>query len=133
MQPSRFVVCVVTAALLDACGTLEENAWTAGISREQALEIKQALRKITSSPITSFSRSVTDPPNTVHVSTADGENYIARKVHGKWDFEPVAIITELHPNDLTRRCSQHLPVARSHFIMISLSSFQISLVARRRS
>jgi hypothetical protein len=83
----------MAAMLITACGTLEDNSWLSGVPREQALEIKTAIRRITSSPITSYSHLTTDPPNTVHISTADGENYIARKIRGKWDFEPVVIIT----------------------------------------
>jgi hypothetical protein len=40
----RLVPSLITAILLCGCGTLEDNAWTTGIAREDAYDIRDVVR-----------------------------------------------------------------------------------------
>lgn len=94
---------MIAAILLVACGTLEDNAWTSGVSREDALGIKSALEaQKKANAIYSYSR---DADGSILVQSDVGW-FKAQRIHGKWMFRQVFIVVwELHSNGLTMRSS----------------------------
>jgi hypothetical protein len=101
---ARLLICLAAAVLTAGCGTIEDNAWTNGVPREEALEIKAALH--TSHPkcdkIDSYYRNEN---GSVSIS-ADCGTWNARRIHGHWEFTATVIITyEEIRVDLTTRWS----------------------------
>lgn len=87
-----FFACLLPIAFLSACGTLEDRWWQTGVRREQIMEIKSAIRSVTSSAVTSWTHAPEDPPGQVLVWTANGDSYVARQIHGTWHFTQVIIL-----------------------------------------
>jgi hypothetical protein len=85
----ELLVCIA-AGLLFGCGTLEENAWTNGVSREDAVSIGSAVRA--QKHAHSISRYERQPDGSIIVYTDVG-NYVGTHVDGRWSFQTV-IITE---------------------------------------
>ena len=82
------LVSVVFASLLAACGTLEDNAWMNGVSREEAIAVAVAVRaQKHAHTISGYERQ---PDGSILVYSDVG-NFAGRRVNGRWIFEPVAI------------------------------------------
>ena len=94
---------IAAAALLSGCGTIEENAWTNGVSREDALAIKSALQtEKKAREIYSYER---EDDGSILVQSDVGF-FKAWHVRGRWIFHEVVIVTwELPCDGLTIRCS----------------------------
>jgi hypothetical protein len=89
------IVVAMTAALLCACATgpIETQYHTTGVRFEEWTEIRAAIRKVTSSPVTGCSRPVDSPGRgAVTVWTQSGKTYLASKTNGKWNFREVFIV-----------------------------------------
>jgi hypothetical protein len=84
-------VFVVAVVLLSSCAV--DKGWLlTGVRTEDQAEIKVAIRSVTHSPVTGFSRNDDWPATRCHVITADGKIYIAERIHGKWHFEEATIV-----------------------------------------
>jgi hypothetical protein len=90
MHIDRLLACVIPAGLLFGCGTLEDNAWTNGVSREEAISIGVAVRA--QKHAHRISRYERNPDGSITVWTDVGD-YAGRRVDGRWSFQEV-VITE---------------------------------------
>jgi hypothetical protein len=89
MSATQILGSLAAIALIGGCGTLEDNAWTTGVSREQALEIRTALTaQKHAHKVYQYQRQ---DDGSVIVSTDVG-SFQARRVRGKWDFTPVGFV-----------------------------------------
>ena len=81
---------LLCAALLSGCGTIENNAWTNGVSREDALDLSRAVRaQKHAHEIYSYLR---EADASVRVSTDVG-TFDARRTGGRWVFSEVIIVS----------------------------------------
>jgi hypothetical protein len=85
----RFAAAIFTASLLFGCaGTIEDNAWLNGVSREDALAIRSALQtEKKAHDIYSYER---DEDGSILVRSNVGD-FKARRVRGRWIFVPMVI------------------------------------------
>jgi hypothetical protein len=90
MSIRKVAVFFIAAALVAGCGTPESNSWANGVSREDAAEIRSAIRTHTSAPVHSYLRR---DDGTIDVSTEGDGIYNARKVRGKWQFTKEIVVT----------------------------------------
>ena len=75
-------------SLLSACGTLEDNAWINGVSREDAIAIGRAVRAQKGAhTIIGYERQ---PDGSILVYTDVGD-YAGHRVGSKWVFQQVVI------------------------------------------
>src|SRR4029077_13403197 len=89
------ILFAATAAFLCACaiGPIESQYHTTGVRFEEWTQIRAAIGKVTSSPVTGCSRDVDSPGRgPVTVWTQDRKTYLASKVNGKWQFQEVFIV-----------------------------------------
>jgi hypothetical protein len=91
MRVASILAIVAAVAMLPACA-IDKGWLLSGVKTADQAEIRLAIRSITNSPVTDFSRHDDDPPNRCLVWTADGKVYGARKVNGKWYFWPEIIV-----------------------------------------
>ena len=82
------VASYIIAGLLTGCGTLEDNAWTNGVSREDALDIRRAV--IAQKGAHTISGYERQPDGSILVYTDVGD-YAGHRVNGKWIFQIVVI------------------------------------------
>jgi hypothetical protein len=79
---------VLTSFFIGCAGTVEDSAWIRGVSREDALDIRQAIQALhPGCKIYEYSR---DESGGVDVR-ADCGTWIAKRVRGKWQFTPTVI------------------------------------------
>jgi hypothetical protein len=85
----KFVASIFLASFLAGCaGTVEDNAWIRGVSRQEALDIRHAIEALhPGCKVYEYSR---DESGGVDVR-ADCGTWIAKRVHGKWQFTPTVI------------------------------------------
>ncbi|MEY2536855.1 MAG: hypothetical protein QOG67_595 [Verrucomicrobiota bacterium] len=102
MSGSRISSWLAAAVLLSGC-TIDKGRLFTGVPTQEQAEIRVAIRAVTKSPVTGFSRRDDAPRNFCYVYTADRKTWRAIKFHGKWYFEEAIIV--LNPIDLTRRFS----------------------------
>jgi len=89
MRDSRFLSCII-AGLLTGCGTIEDNAWLNGVSREEAMDIARAVRAQKGAhDIDKYERQ---PDGSILVYTDVGD-FAGRRVNGRWIFQ-IVVITE---------------------------------------
>ena len=89
------LVIAATAALLCACtsGPIETQYHTTGVRLEEWTQIRAAIRKVTSSPVTACSRPVDSPGRgPVTVWTQDRRTYLGSKLNGRWQFQEVFVV-----------------------------------------
>ena len=80
---------LAAVVLISACGTLEDNAWTTGVSREEALEIRSAVfAQKHAHKVHQCQRQL---DGSVIVLTDVG-NFRARRARGKWVFTAVGFV-----------------------------------------
>jgi hypothetical protein len=78
----------IIASILTACGTIEDNAWVKGVSREDALDIRRAvIAQKGAHTITDYERQ---PDGSILVYTDVGD-FAGHRVNGKWIFQIVVI------------------------------------------
>src|ERR1700730_16699641 len=128
---SRILACLAAIAVLCACGTLEERYWQTGVRPEEWAEMRTAIRRVTSSPVTFCSRSPHDPSVAVLVWTADNHSYEARKVRGKWQFTEGVIVLELATP--SNQSLQPTALWRCASMSILISVFSIAAQPRSQS
>jgi hypothetical protein len=86
----RFVACLAVVLLMVGCGTLEDNAWTSGVSREEALEFRQFIFATKGAhEVYGYARGY---DGGIIISTDVGA-WSGRKVHGKWVLTEVAFVS----------------------------------------
>ena len=88
-------VFAATAVLLSACASapIETQYSLTGVRFEEWTEIRAAIRKVTSSPVTGCSRDKDSPGRgPVTVWTQDRKTYLASKINGKWQFREIFIV-----------------------------------------
>jgi hypothetical protein len=99
MRISRFAVFLIVAAFLGGCATAEENSWTTGVPREDAIEISREIRaSLGVHKIYSFFRW---SDGKIAVATDLG-TYTATRVGHTWKFTEAVLVTD-YAFDLTRR------------------------------
>lgn len=86
----KAVACNVAAGFLAACGTIEDSAWTNGVRREEALEIRSALQTQKKAHEIFGYQQLEDGSILVQ---SDVGSFKARRVREKWVFVEVAIVT----------------------------------------
>ena len=89
MSSIRALTCLAVV-MLTACGTAEQNAWTSGVSREDALEISRLIH--TPYPTCKIYRFIRhDERGEIDIYT-DCKPFIAHKVRGRWELKKGEII-----------------------------------------
>ncbi len=89
MSANKMLGALAAVALISACGTLEDNAWTTGLSREEALEIRSAVfAQKHAHNVHQYQRQL---DGSVIVLTDVG-SFQARRIRGKWVFTPVGFV-----------------------------------------
>jgi hypothetical protein len=76
--------------LIACAGTPESNSQINGVSRQEAAEIRAAIRSKTSAPVHSYLRR---DDGSIDVSTDGDGIYNARKIRGKWRFTHEIVVT----------------------------------------
>ena len=77
-------------AFLSACGTVEQNAGTSGVSREDALEISHLIHA--KYPSCKLYRFIPHPERGEIDIYTDCKPFIAHKVRGRWELKKGEII-----------------------------------------
>jgi hypothetical protein len=87
----RLVTSVLASAtLLTACGTLEDNAWTNGVSREEALDLRQFVVATKGAhEVYSYGR---DYEGDILISTDVG-SWKAHRIGRKWVLTDVVFVS----------------------------------------
>ena len=86
---ARFTGTISVGLFLAGCaGTIEDNAWASGVSRQEALEIRGAVQAL--HPGCKIYQYIRDEGGGIDVR-ADCGTWIAKRVHGKWQFTPTVI------------------------------------------
>ena len=81
-------VSFIIAGALTACGTLEDNAWTNGVPREEALDIRTAVcAQKGAHRVDGYERQ---PDGSILIYTDVG-NFAGHRVNGRWIFQNVVI------------------------------------------
>ena len=83
MSIARAIGCAVIAALFVGCGTIEQNAWTSGVAREDAYEIRDIVHA--AHPDCHIYSYNLDPnhPNQIFCHTSC-ETYLLRRAARGW-------------------------------------------------
>jgi hypothetical protein len=90
MSAAKLAVLLISAAAVAGCaGTAESNSWLNGVSREEAAEIRTAIRSHTSAPVHSYLRL---EDGSIDVSTEGEGIWNARKIRGKWYFRHEIVV-----------------------------------------
>jgi hypothetical protein len=78
------------AIILAACGTAEQNAWTFGIARDDAMEISRLIHA--QDPSCKIYRFIPHPERGEIDIYTDCKPFIAHKVRGRWELKKGEII-----------------------------------------
>jgi hypothetical protein len=62
------------------------------VTPDQVAQITKAMRRITPAAITSYVHRYDDPTGTVLLSTADGKDYMATQIRGRWKVEKMVLV-----------------------------------------
>jgi hypothetical protein len=93
MDVCRLVPSILAAVLFSGCGTLEDNAWTSGVPREDAYAIRDVV--LAAHPGCHISGYIRDPnyADRIYCYTSCG-TYLLRRARSGWKIVPgVEVIT----------------------------------------
>jgi hypothetical protein len=89
MSVARFAIVLACSALIACASTPESNSWLNGVSRQEAAEIRAAIRSHTSARVHSYLRL---EDGSIDVSTDGDGIYNARKIRGNWHFRHEIVV-----------------------------------------
>lgn len=92
MRARQALLAGLVALSLDACVSLESQWRWYGISVQDESDIRNALHKITDSPIVELQPRSSDSSPSVCFNTADKKVYCAEKAHGKWQVAETVLV-----------------------------------------
>ncbi len=88
MRITTLAATLIAAGVVAGCGTIEDSAWTNGVSREEAMDVSRAVQA--QKHAHQIYRYERDPDGSIIVSTDVGD-FSARRIGGRWEFRIVVI------------------------------------------
>jgi hypothetical protein len=83
MSIARSIGCLACVALVVGCGTIEDNAWTRGVSREDAMAIRQIV--LAAHPGCEIYSYLPDENRVGHIYCSTScETYLLRRTSHGW-------------------------------------------------